>query len=305
MKRATLTVAICAYNEGKNIEKFLKSVLMQEEEGFILEKILVISDGSKDDTIKKAKSIKSSKIEIRKHYERVGKSSRLNEIYSSLTSDILVQTDSDVIFAHPYVIRDIIQPIIKDKKVGMCGGNPIPLKGETFTERAVNATCEIYLNFRKTVRGGNNKFSADGRLLAYKKELVKNIIVPYDMIANDVYTYFSCLEQGYKYRFVESAVVHYRSPQILKDQIRQNSRFLAAPIRMKKYFPKDLVEKENEIPSGILLKETFRQFLRHPILCSYIYIINRYCKFKAMLIEKQMTAKWEIALTTKELNRQA
>ncbi len=303
MKKPSITVAISAYNEEENIERFLESVVTQKEEGFRLKKILVISDGSTDKTLSKVKSLKSPKLEVREYRERLGKSSRLNEIYDSLTSDILIQSDADVFFAHDYVIRDLIQPMLNDKKVGMSGGNPKPLKGKTFTEKAVNATCEIYIDFRKSIRGGNNIFSADGRLLAYRKNFIKKVLVPIDMIANDAYTYYCCLTQGFGYRFVESAIVNFRSPQTLSDQIRQNTRFSASSIRMLRYFSEDLVNKESQVPLNILVKSMLNQFIKHPILCSYIFLVNRYCQAKANFSEKQMTAKWEIALTTKVLNQ--
>src|SRR5258708_22769035 len=192
-KIITVTVAHSALNEENNINKFLESVLAQKEEGFRLEKILVISDGSTDNTISVARSLKSKKIVIKEHKHRIGKSSRLNEIYDDLNSDILVQSDADVVFSHKYVIRDIISPLINEKDVAMCGGYPEPIEGSTFVENAVNSTFNVYAGLRSTFNGGNNSLSVDGRLLAYKKELVKKIYVPKDMIANDAYTFFSCL----------------------------------------------------------------------------------------------------------------
>jgi len=301
MSKPTVTVAISAYNEGKNIKAFLNSVLSQKQDGFKLEKILIISDGSTDSTATLIRAFRSKDIELHEYKDRQGKSKRLNEIYTCLKSNILVQSDADVIFSHPFVIRDIIKPIIKDRTIGMCGGNPIPLKAETFTEKAINLTCEVFIKFRKSIRGGNNVFSVDGRILAYQKEFVKKLYIPYDMIANDAYTYFCCLTLGYKYKFVESAVVLFRSPQTLKDQIRQNTRFLAAPIRMTHYFPKELIKREMHIPLNVLLNKLLMQSLKHPILCTYIFIINRYCSIRARILEKKLNAKWDIANSTKKL----
>src|SRR3989304_6639199 len=104
MKNFSVTVAISALNEAHNITAFLRSVLSQKEEGFVLEKILIISDGSTDQTAELARALNSDKIEVRKYGERIGKSSRLNEIYKDLRSDILVQSDADVVFSHPLVI---------------------------------------------------------------------------------------------------------------------------------------------------------------------------------------------------------
>src|SRR3989344_1916132 len=145
-KIPSVTIAVSAYNEAKNIESFLRSVVLQKEEGFKLKTTLVVSDGSTDDTVKKARSIKSSKIRVIDSKKRIGKSSRLNQIYKTLETDILVQSDADVVFAHEFVIRDLINPLIRNKKVGMCGGNPTPIKGKTFIEKAVNCTAEVYLD---------------------------------------------------------------------------------------------------------------------------------------------------------------
>ncbi|MDO8658212.1 MAG: glycosyltransferase [Candidatus Levybacteria bacterium] len=298
--KVSVTLAISAYNEEKNIYKFLMSVLAQKEQGFVLKQIWIYSDGSTDKTAEIARSIKSEKIKVIEYEERIGKSARLNEIYKNLDTDILVQSDSDVIVAHPNVIRDLIAPL-KNKEIAMCGGNPLPVKANTFIEKAINITVGAYLEFRKKVRGGNNVFSADGRLLAFKKKLVKKIYVPPNMIANDMYTYYSCLSLGYKYKYVDSAVVKFRSPQTLRDHIKQNTRFRASPIRMKKYFSERLVDRENNIPAFIFFSETLKQFIKHPVLSLYIYIVNKYCHIKAKIVENKLTAKWPMANTTKEL----
>jgi len=295
----TVTIATIAYNEEKNIKNFLQSVLDQKEEGFKVACILVISDGSTDNTANIAKSLKSKLIRVINHNNRIGKSSRLNEVYQNLETDILVQSDSDIVYSHKYVVRDMVLNLLKDKNIAMCGGNPRPVKGVTYIEKAINYTTDVYQEFRKKVRNGDNVFSADGRLLAYKKELVKKLIIPNDMIANDMFTYFCCLSNGYKYKFVATAIVSFRSPQDIKDHIRQNVRFRASPLRMERYFSKDLVKKELYIPKTILYKTQLLMFIRHPVSTLYIYLINHYCKFKARLIERQLNAKWLIANSTK------
>lgn len=297
----TVTVAISALNESQNIRRFLNSVLKQKEDGFKINSIWVYSDGSTDKTVVNAKSIKSSKIKVFEYKKRIGKSARLNTIYKNLKTDFLVQSDADVVFAHPYVIRDLITPLVKEKKVGMCGGHPIPAEGKTFTEKSINLTFEVYAKLRSEVRGGNNKFSVDGRLLAYKKDLVKKITVPSDMIANDFYTYMCCLVNKYEYRYVKTAVVLFRSPINLKDHLRQNVRFESAALRMKKHFPVKLVEEETYIPRFTLLKNIILQFLKNPIMGSYIFLVNQYCRLQAIKKEKGLSAVWDMAESTKKV----
>jgi len=300
-KIVTVTVAVSAYNEAKNIRAFLNSVIQQKQVGYVLEKILVISDGSRDKTVLEAKKVKSPLIKIIEHEKRVGKSTHLNTIYQDLKSDILVQSDCDVIFADPLTIYHLIAPLKKQALVGMVGGNPMPVKGKGFIEKAINVSVEPFLNFRKKINKGSNVFSADGRLLAFKKEIVQNITVPSNMIANDMYAYFACLSQQSKYAFAEKAVVLFRSPQNLKDHVRQNTRFRAAPFRMQRHFSKELVSKELAIPYMLYIRELFYAFIQHPILSIFIYTINVYCRIKARITEYKLTAKWDMAISTKNI----
>lgn len=297
----TATVAISAFNEEHNIGEFLRSVLKQKEAGFKIIHIWIFNDGSTDKTVNVVKSFKDKRIKVFDDHKRIGKSSRLNELYKRLTTDILVQSDADIVMAHDHVIHDLIQPLLKQKEVGMCGGDPRPLLGKTFTEKAVNHTVEAYIPLRTELRGGNNIFSVDGRLLAYKKELVKKIHIPETMTSNDKFTYFSCLTLNYKYRNVPTATVWYRSPKTLKDQLRQNGRFVCSPIRHKRYFPPELVDGEIYIPKEIIVKNLIKQFIQNPVMCMYIFSINLYCKTRAKSFDKKITARWPIAFTTKNL----
>ena len=300
-KLPTVTVAVSAFNEEKNIELFLRSILIQKEEGFTLKKILVISDGSTDKTAKIARSLKSKKLETKEYYERVGKSSRLNEIYSALTSDILVQSDADVIFRSPVTMRNIIRPLIKNRLLGMCSGNPQPLKAHTFTEEAHSSMFKFLSSIQKKLRNGCNAYSPDGRILAYRKELVKQIKVPKNMIANDVYTFYCCLTLGYEFQYVQNAVVYFRSPQSLRDLINQNLRSASVPLRMEKYFSKSIIKDTYHIPFSVQMISKFRQVANDPVKSIYIFLINKYCHIKARSAEKKLTAKWDIARTTKTL----
>lgn len=302
-KLPTITIAICALNEAANIGALLESIKMQKEEGYKLKKVLLISDGSTDDTVNIAKGIGIRKLEIRDYKKRLGKSTRLNEIYgkNGVKTDIVVQPDADVILSHAYVIRDVVKPFMEGKHVGMTGGNPLPLEAQTFTEKAVNCTLEVYIPFRKIINKGNNILSATGRLLAVRREVFEHIKVPRDTIANDGFVYFCTIMQGYQYRFAEKAVVYFRSPQSLKDHINQNTRFKATHTWMKQFFPADVVEREYHIPTDELRKSMIIQFINHPVLSFYIFAINKYCDLRAKILKKKINALWDIVYSTKRL----
>lgn len=297
----TVTFAVCALNEEANLANLLESVLVQKVEGFIFEKVLVVSDGSTDKTVEKARSFKSPILEIVAHKKRIGKSSRLNQIFAKTESDILVLADADVIFAKETVIKNLIVPIVKNSKVGMSGGHPIPMEAETLLEKAVNSTLEVYIPLRKRLKGGHNILSATGRIMALRKELYKQITVPKDTIANDGFTYFCCITKGFIYRYVRKAPVYFRSPQSLKDHISQNTRFAATIEWMSNFFPPELVRSEYHVPPVLLHQAMLKQFLKNPFLSLYIYLINRYCHIRAFFLKKKINAIWDIVYTTKRI----
>ncbi len=70
---------------------------------------------------------------------------------------------------------------------------------------------------------------------------------------------------------------------------------------MSRYFPEELVYQQREVPVGYFLTSLVRQFIRYPVHCGYIFVVNLYCKLKAKAAEKYLTAKWPIAFSTKLL----
>lgn len=299
----TITVAVSAYNEEDNIQSFLRSILAQKESGYILKQIWVHSDGSTDNTVIRAEELKSKKIKVWAHKTRKGKSTWLNKIYRELNTDILVQSDADVVFAHKNVIRDLIKPFLKNKKIMMTAGNEAPYKVDSFFEKALDSTFQAYTNLRLSINNGSNVYSAIGEILAYKKEFAKQMNIPSNTIANDIYTYFVCKSKGYDFKFVKTALIHFKYPQNINDHIRQNTRFAAGPIRMEKLFDSELVKKEyyvNPIKFWLIL---LKQFLKDPISGVYIFFINLYCKYKAKKAEAKLTAVWPMAFTTKNLSQ--
>lgn len=297
----TVTVAISALNEEENIQNFLKSVLMQKEDGFVLKQIWVHSDGSTDDTVKLARALNSKIIKVWAHKKREGKSTWLNKIYKDLDTDILVQSDADVIFAHKYVIRDLIKPLLKNNNIKMTAGNEAPYEVNSFFEKAMHSTFQAYTNLRLSINEGSNVYSAIGEILAYKKEFAKQLNIPSNTIANDIYTYFTCKSKGYDFKFVKSALIYFRYPQNVKDHIRQNTRFEAGPIRMEKLFDADLVKREYYVSSFKFWTIMLKQFVKEPANSLYIFVINLYCKFRAKKAELRLTATWPMAVTTKKL----
>jgi len=293
----TVTIVVSALNEEQNIASFISSALMQKQVGFKLENIWIFSDGSTDSTVDVVNSFNNKIIKVFTSIKSKGKAYQLNRAFGLLKSDILVQSDADIVFAHPHVLRDLLNPLNSSIDIMMVGGNPVPITATTFTEKAINLTTEAYRYAKDTYKKGNNIYTVSGTLLAFKKKFIKNIKLPKEVIAEDVYLYYSCLKKGFKYKYSRTAMIYYRSPQTLSDQIKQNTRFMASERLMNIYFPAELVKKESYLPQKPLVKKMLGIFLRHPLHSAYIYTVNKYCQYIGKKQKDLSSLSWQVTST--------
>ncbi|MEY4731919.1 MAG: hypothetical protein RL681_865, partial [Candidatus Parcubacteria bacterium] len=294
-QRADVTVVLPAYNESANIGNALRSLADQQEVGFRITKILVISDGSTDGTADIARGVGDHRIAVREHTERRGKAMRLNEAHAETDMDIIVTMDADTILAHDRALAELITPFRYEPSIGLIGGHGEPVPARTFTEEAVNVG-----HYAREPLRGNNVFSADGKLMAYRSELARRVHFPEGTIGVDHYLYFACRKEGMDYRYAPRAKAFFRSPATLRDAVRQNIRFSAVPARMEKYFGQDATEREYHVPLTRRLAAKYGQAVRHPLATAYAFLIYTYCNMRGRLKERALTSMWDIAVTTKQ-----
>lgn len=113
--KPTLTVAMPAHNEGKNISYMLKSLLRQTQNNIAIKDIKIYTDGCTDNTIKAAQKIQKDYpvIKIIEGKKRRGKMYRLNQIFSDCQSDILVLLDADIKIVGDNFLDNISKGIIE------------------------------------------------------------------------------------------------------------------------------------------------------------------------------------------------
>src|SRR3989344_748392 len=297
----TVTIGIPAYNEEANITNLLNSILRQKEDGYLIERIIVLSDASTDKTVEKVEEIKDPRIEILDFKKRMGKSYHLNTFPKIVNSDILALFDADVVLNGEDVIKKLIEPIIKEENVGLVSGNFLPIRVKNFFQHAVKTTINVYEVLRQEWKGGHNAFGCTGRIQALSKPFYKVLKVPPTMVLNDIYTYFDCIQNGFEFRHVKSVNVYYQLPTNLKDYLNQFKRFCVGSSRMSKIF-QDLYTQEYSISKKRFYLLMLKQFTNKTIHCIFICFVNIIGKFMATRELKKMDGKWEVVTSTKNLN---
>jgi len=110
----SVTVIIPAYNEGKTIGSVLKVVKRVK----LVDKIIVVSDGSIDNTVDIAKEYQVETIELTNN---IGKGGALSRGVSATNSDIILFLDADLIGLNERHVIDLLIPVI-DNEVDMTIG---------------------------------------------------------------------------------------------------------------------------------------------------------------------------------------
>ena len=111
-------LVICALNEGRVIRKKLEDSLQLQYPGRL--RIVLISDGSTDDTAAIAREFAPRGVELIEREQRRGKVANLNEVVPSLDVEVVVLSDANVIYREDALLRLVAR--FADPAVGCCSG---------------------------------------------------------------------------------------------------------------------------------------------------------------------------------------
>ncbi len=164
-----ISLIISVHNEEKIIRDKIENALALDYPEDLLE-ILVVSDGSTDNTNSIASSFQDKRI-ILKAYERSGKTACLNRAAADARGDILVFTDANSIFP-PDTLNKIVRNF-SDEKVGLVSGWT---RYRTQGSQKEEATG-FYARLEKFIKESESTISscvgADGAIFAMRRELYR------------------------------------------------------------------------------------------------------------------------------------
>ncbi len=119
-----ITVIVPAYNEGQQVAEALASVLASDYPADRLQ-IIAIDDGSRDDTwywMQRVRSEAPERIMLVQQPKNMGKRHALYEGFKRGAGKLFVTIDSDSMVLAD-TIRNLVSPLVRDKKVGAVAGN--------------------------------------------------------------------------------------------------------------------------------------------------------------------------------------
>ena len=108
-----VSIGMTVYNTSEYIEDAIKSILKQTYTNW---ELIVINDGSTDDTLDKIKKIKDNRIKIFSDSQNKGIAKRLNECIEASSGDYFARMDGDDIMV-PYRLEQQVKYLEEHKDV--------------------------------------------------------------------------------------------------------------------------------------------------------------------------------------------
>ena len=298
--KLTVTIGIPAYNEEENINRLLRFLATQRQKKISIQKIIVVSDGSTDKTVAEVKKFKDKRILYIESDQRLGKPSRLNQLFAAVNSEILVIIDADTICPDPLTIEKLVSKFRLKNNIGLVTGNTQPLPGRTFIEESINNYIDARNRAEKYFDIGKTAYSTRG-FLAYSRGFLKNFRIPVDILNDDAYSYFTCISSEWKHVYAKNAIAYYRLSGSMSDYSRQIIRYMRGGQQLHKYFEGKQVSGAIKIPLKIALRILIYQLLHNPIGYIVLKTVFLYSYLYFRLSNKKYEVKWQSIRTTKSI----
>lgn len=165
-----ITLLIAAHNEGNDIARRLDNALELETGPHELT-VLVVSDGSTDNTVSIVKSYANRGIQLIDIPQHYGKISALNTAVSRINTDVVVFSD-----ANTHVRRDALLQLLQylgDPEVGgICGQLTVPKRKRSWLALGESLFWAYDQEMKRAESRLSSAISAQGSLYAIRRELL-------------------------------------------------------------------------------------------------------------------------------------
>lgn len=232
-----ISLLIAAYNEENNIESTLNSIANQDYEGKI--QILLIDDGSKDNTISVARACNMPQLEII-NANHGGKAAALNYGITFALHELVITIDADT-FLKTSALREIVDKLYSGPE------NTVAVAGSIYVRNSrVNWMTKIqewdYFHaiavIKRTQSLLQGTLVAQGAFSLYKKSALLEVGGWPETVGEDIVMTWALLNKGYRIDFAENAISFTNVPETYKQFYFQRSRWARGLIEAFRHHPK-------------------------------------------------------------------
>lgn len=262
-KLPRVSVVIPAFNEGPMVERSVRSVAACDYPKDLLE-IIVVDDGSRDDTFFHMQYIRREFADIVKLVRfpgNKGKREALCAGFRAATGEVLVTIDSDSEI-DPRTIHEMVAPFLADANIGAVAGRVAVLNRDTIISRMLEVQYALAFDFGRAAQSAYRCVATcPGALSSFRREAVMPFLDEWasqtflgrpvnhgedQAITNIV------LRQGYDTVYQRTAVVNTLAPttyrQMSKMYVRWDRSFVVEGFSFAKFMFTKYREKNRVLP---------------------------------------------------------
>jgi len=190
-----LSVIIPAYNEEKTIAFLIQTIQSQHLPDSITKEIIVVNDGSIDNTSKiLAQFSRDPHITVLHQNMNLGKTSAILAGIANSKGDIILIQDADFEY-HPKYYPALIEPILKDETLVVYGSR---FKGNIKEMTLINKLANIFSNLTFNLCFFAQLTDINTGFKVFKKSVLKNIQITSTHFTFETEITAKLTKQGYR-----------------------------------------------------------------------------------------------------------
>jgi cellulose synthase/poly-beta-1,6-N-acetylglucosamine synthase-like glycosyltransferase len=249
---ASVSFVVAAHNEAAAISGRLDELTSLAKASGLTAEILVVSDGSTDDTAETARRHPSEMVRVLELPAKVGKAAALSAGCAAAVHDLLVFADVRQRW-EAGALKTLLENFA-DPSVGAVSGDLV-----VECASGVLAGVEVYWRYEKWLRKKesyvHSTVGVTGAICAVRRSLFRP--VPAGTLLDDVYWPLQVAMQGYRVVHEHRAVAYDQLPERARDEFRRKVRTLSGNFQLLTRLPAALLPWRNPI---------WFQFVSHKLL---------------------------------------
>ncbi len=300
MKRnIKVTILIPALNAELNIKALIADVLSQTEQGFKLNKLVIVSDGSTDRTEEVVLSFKDRRIHLIKNKKQLGKIKVLNNFFKTFNGECLVQLDDDIRLSDKNVIKYLVKHISLGSDL-ICGYHE-PIKPRTIVGKLAHFGVGIWEEGKNILANKSERYWCTGQIRAFSDRFIKSFKMPDNIyVSEDIYSFYYAKREKFKVQLEPRSLVLFQLPSNYTDYVKQMRRLIKTKPNMSKLFSPELIKKYETMTPFIKIKALTRMAIRKPLMALGYIALQTIPRIKALSYSEPRV--WDIAKSSKVLN---
>ncbi len=295
--RIPCSVGVMAHDEEANIGRLLAALIGQRSAVTDIREVIVIASGCTDRTeaIVRVAAERDRRVLLLVEPRRRGKASAVNLFLSHAREQVLVLCSADLL-PGPDTLDQLLEPF-SDPDLGMTTCRPVPVNDpHTF----LGFAAHLLWNLHHEV---NRRAFKAGEMIAFRKAFQQ---IPYQTSVDEASIEPVIRGQGYKVRYVGSAVVFNKGPETARDFLRQRRRIYAGHLALQHEVGYNVATVSGLRVLGIMLRTM--DWRPRPAVWSFaVAALEVYGRLlgRRDYRRKRDHSVWAVARTTKALNTAA